>query len=62
MKRRHTAKFYEDWIYKNHLTKSDMVTYIHRYTGQALERYEVIDFLVEQQYPAYILKHMVSIQ
>lgn len=62
MKRRHTAKFYEGWIYRHHLTNSDMARYIHRYTGQAIERHEVIKFLVEQQYPAYVLKYMISIQ
>ena len=62
MKRRHTAKFYEDWIYRQHLTKIDMARYLRRYTGKALESHQVIGFLVDQQYPAYILKHMVSIQ
>lgn len=62
MTKRHTARFYENWIWHNGLTLSDMINYIHRFTGKALERYEVIDFLVSEQFSADTLKYMISIQ
>lgn len=62
MKIRHSAKFYEDWIYRQHLTNIDMAWYIRRYTGQAVKSYKVIEFLVDKQYTADELRYMTSIR
>ena len=60
MKNRHTKAYYEKWVSMNGFTLLDIKNYIHSHYGHAIETYQVIDYLYNNQLTAHELRCLVS--